>query len=112
MAELATRTIFVCVGVVDDAVFYKAKALLEAMALASLASGQGELSIKVQAMLEPEFDLHLMGEVKRLRGAAFQHTASPFITMVGPNRLSTPIYRLFISKYYDIQLSHRTVIAF
>ena len=80
--EPATRTTFVCVGSVDDVNFHKSKALLEAMSLASVASGLGELAVDAQAMMEPEFDQYLTGAVQRLRGASFQHTGSPLITMV------------------------------
>jgi hypothetical protein len=91
MAEPATASSFDCAGVIDDAMFYKTKALLEAMSLASETAGLGELTITTQALLEPAFNEHLSGEVQRLRGAAFDHSDSVLIIKV---RLNRPLMQL------------------
>jgi len=98
MAEPASISSFECAGIIDDAMFYKTKALLEAMSLASETAGLGELTITTQAMLEPAFNEHLSSEVQRLRGASFDHSDSLLITKVCSARFSTlPTLHLIVA---------------
>jgi hypothetical protein len=66
-----------CIGLVDDWLYYKAGAFLEAV-----AAEKEELTIDLRAMIEPEWDDYCSSTLASLGGSAHSHAGSPLICVV------------------------------